>query len=132
MSQRIGGVRYDCRHCLGPAVEVCDCPCHRPRTDGWEGRAACDDRESPLVTAVRKHLLKEKQTMTVRAKFKVQSITESDGGLKTARLLPVTSGSPENETPGGSIDLGTMNPAAAAEFRPGRECYVDFIFPDEA
>jgi len=69
--------------------------------------------------------------MTVRAKFKVQSVTESEGGLKSARLHPVTSGSPENAefykwTPGGSIELSTMNPAAAEQFRPGREFYVDF------
>lgn len=69
--------------------------------------------------------------MTVRAKFKVLSITESEGGLKTARLSPVTSGSPENEafykwTPGGGIELSTLNPAAAEHFVPGRQFYVDF------
>ncbi len=69
--------------------------------------------------------------MTVRAKFKVQSITESEGGLKTVNLSPVTSGSPENEkffkwTPGGQIQLGTINPEAAAEFKVGRPFYVDF------
>lgn len=69
--------------------------------------------------------------MTVRAKFKVQSVTESEGGLKTANLSPVTSGSPENErffkwTPGGQIQLGTINPDAAAQFVPGRQFYVDF------
>lgn len=69
--------------------------------------------------------------MTVRAKFKVQSITESEGGMKSVRLHPVTSGSPENAefyeyTPGGSIDLSTLNPAAAAQFVPGKSFYVDF------
>jgi hypothetical protein len=68
---------------------------------------------------------------TVRAKFRVQSITESEGGVKTAKLFPVTSGSAENAefykwTPGGSIDLGTLNPKAAEQFVPGREFYVDF------
>lgn len=68
---------------------------------------------------------------TVRAKFKVATITESEGGQKTARLHPVTSGSPENVeffkwTPGGSIDLSTLNPKAAEQFVPGREFYVDF------
>lgn len=70
--------------------------------------------------------------MTVRAKFKVQSVTETEGGLKTAQLQAVTSGSPENEvffkwTPSAQINLSTLNPAAAAEFFPGREFYVDFI-----
>ncbi|MBT2333609.1 hypothetical protein J7E49_06790 [Variovorax paradoxus] len=74
---------------------------------------------------------------TVRAKFKVQSVTESEGGLKTANLTPVTSGSPENEkffkwTPGGQIQLGTINPGAAEEFRPGREFYIDFTPADAA
>lgn len=74
--------------------------------------------------------------MSVRAKFKVQSVTESEGGLKTANLTPVTSGSPENErffkwTPGGQIQLGTINPDAAAQFVPGRQFYVDFTPADE-
>lgn len=73
---------------------------------------------------------------TVRAKFKVQSVTESEGGLKTANLSPVTSGSPENEkffkwTPGGQIQLGTINPEAAAQFVPGRQFYVDFTAAEE-
>ncbi len=73
--------------------------------------------------------------MTIRAKFKVQSVTESEGGLKTATLHPVTSGSPENAqffkwTPSGQIQLGTINPKAAEQFVPGKEFYVDFIDPD--
>lgn len=72
--------------------------------------------------------------MTIRAKFKVQSVTEQEGGLKTATLHPVTSGSPENAqffkwTPSGQIQLGTINPAAAEQFVPGKEFYVDFIDP---
>ena len=74
--------------------------------------------------------------MTVRAKFKVTQVTEHEGALKTARLQAVTSGSKENEelfkwTPSASIDLSTMNPAAAEQFKPGREYYVDFT-PVEA
>ncbi|MDP3625003.1 MAG: hypothetical protein Q8S12_00285 [Hydrogenophaga sp.] len=74
--------------------------------------------------------------MTVRAKFKVASVTEQEGGLKTATLHPVTSGSPENEqffkwTPSGQIQLGTINPASAEHFVPGRQFYVDFM-PVEA
>jgi hypothetical protein len=69
--------------------------------------------------------------MPVRAKFKVQSVTETEGGLKSVKLHPVTSGSPENAeffkwTPCGSIDLGTINPEAAEQFKPGTEFYVDF------
>lgn len=69
--------------------------------------------------------------MAVRAKFKVQSVTEVEGGFKSVKLFPVTSGSPENAeffkwTPSGSIDMGTINEAAAEQFKPGQEFYVDF------
>lgn len=69
--------------------------------------------------------------MSVRAKFKVQSVTHQEGGVATAKLQAVTSGSPENAeffkwTPSASIDLSTMNAAAAAQFVPGKQFYVDF------
>lgn len=69
---------------------------------------------------------------SVRAKFKVASVTEQEGGLKTATLHPVTTGSPENEqffkwTPSGQIQLGTINPKAAEKFVPGKQFYVDFV-----
>ncbi len=74
--------------------------------------------------------------MSVRAKFKVHSITEHEGGLKTASLQAVTSGSAENAsffkwTPSARIELSTMNPGAAEQFIPGKEFYVDFT-PAEA
>lgn len=69
--------------------------------------------------------------MSVRAKFKVVSVTESEGGMKSVKLQPVTGGSPENEsffkwTPMGSIEIGTLNADAAARFVPGKQMYVDF------
>lgn len=69
--------------------------------------------------------------MTIRAKFKCESVTAHASGTKTAMLRPVTSGSPENAefykwTPGGQIDLSTLNEKAAEQFVPGREFYVDF------
>ena len=69
--------------------------------------------------------------MPVRAKYKVQSTTEMEGGLKSVRMHPVTSGSPENVeffkwTPSGTIDLSTLNPAAAEQFKPGVEFFIDF------
>jgi len=72
---------------------------------------------------------------TVRAKFKVASITEHEGGIKTAKLQAVSSGSPENNeffkwTPSASIELSTMNPVAAEQFVPGKQFYVDFIAAD--
>ena len=69
--------------------------------------------------------------MSVRAKFKVVSVTETESGNKQVKLQPVTGGSPENAaffkwTPYGSIDMWTINPAAAEQFKPGVEFYVDF------
>ncbi len=71
-----------------------------------------------------------------RAKFKVTEVTEREGGGHEVKLLPVTGGSPENEsfykwTPGGNISLGTINEEAAKQFKPGKEFYVDFT-PAEA
>jgi hypothetical protein len=68
--------------------------------------------------------------MTVRAKFKVGSVTQDTNG-HSIHLLPVTSGSVENEsffkwTPGGEIKLSTLNAEAAKEFVPGKQFYVDF------
>lgn len=75
--------------------------------------------------------------MTVRAKFKVESVelNGADGG--TVKLTPVMSGSHENEsffklTPWGSIEIGTINIAALAQFEQGAEFYVDFIRADNA
>jgi hypothetical protein len=69
--------------------------------------------------------------MTVRAKFTVQEIARTTSGYRI-RLSPVTSGSEENQqfykyTPGGSIELSTINDAAVEQFgSPGDSFYVDF------
>ncbi|MBI3146469.1 MAG: hypothetical protein HYZ18_14695 [Pseudogulbenkiania sp.] len=71
--------------------------------------------------------------MTVRAKFKVDSVVEAyDKSGYQVSLSPVVCGSVENEqffkyTPYGQISIGTVNADAAAQFTPGREFYVDFI-----
>lgn len=74
--------------------------------------------------------------MKVRAKFTVQEIRthkawNGPGLMGTVRLIPVTGGSEENAsfyaaTPGGSIELGTVNEAALKVFNVGDEFYVDF------
>jgi hypothetical protein len=74
--------------------------------------------------------------MTVRAKFVVQSITthkawNGPGLMGTVHLTPVTSGSDENKaffdaTPGGKIELGTVNEEVLKQFAIGDEFYVDF------
>ena len=70
-----------------------------------------------------------------RAKFKVESTTLTEHGSRII-LKPVSSGSKENSeffkwTPSGAIDIGTVNPAVAPQFTPGREFYVDFVAADQ-
>ena len=67
---------------------------------------------------------------TVRAKFKVSSLTQTEHG-ETIKLEPVRDGSEENKeffkwTPAGQIEIGTVNSEAAKEFEVGKEFYVDF------
>jgi len=74
--------------------------------------------------------------MTVRAKFKVQSIMTTGrwngpGLMGTVKLNPVSGNSEENKrfyeaTPSGSIELGTINEDALRQFAIGQEFYVDF------
>lgn len=73
--------------------------------------------------------------MSVRAKFKVDSITDY-GQQKDIRMSPVHSGSEENKafwkwTPSGSLVLGTINEEAAKQFVPGKEFYIDFTSAGE-
>lgn len=73
--------------------------------------------------------------MAVRAKFRVESKKETRGGTSDSsfyvELAPVINGSPENAhfykwTPGGKIELATINDSAAAQFKVGDEYYIDF------
>lgn len=75
--------------------------------------------------------------MTVRAKFVVQTITQSQGWgnnprIWTVRLVPVAAaGSAENAafyaaTPSGSIDLSLVSESVGKEFEIGQAFYVDF------
>lgn len=79
--------------------------------------------------------------MTVRAKFTVNSVTRRKNWDKTkpdlfdVKLSPVTGGSEENKafyasSPGGSIELSTINEAAANALPLGGEVYVDFTLAD--
>ena len=74
--------------------------------------------------------------MNVRAKFRVTNITQPNwGGSKTTsiEMTPVYSDDPNHEnkkfwdaTPMGSIVLHINNEAAAKQFEPNGEYYVDF------
>jgi hypothetical protein len=74
-----------------------------------------------------------KEEPMVRAKFVCDSKTEfrHTPGKATIVLEPVTGGSDENKgfwehTPGGRLELCTVNKDAADQFVVGREYYVDF------
>lgn len=93
--------------------------------------------------------------MSVRAKFKVQSIQRGMGArntgkdekghytyepceLQTIVMVPVSSnGDPNHEntrfwqaSPSGELRLGTINPEAWSQFELGAEYYVDFTKAD--
>lgn len=73
--------------------------------------------------------------MVVRAKFQVISIARTTFGHHI-KLQPVTTGSDEDRafwkaTPGGSIELNTVNDAAMEAFgNPGDKFYIDFTKAD--
>jgi hypothetical protein len=65
-----------------------------------------------------------------RAKFKLTARIENQAG-HSLTFEPVTTGSPENDqffkwTPWGKVEIGTVNPEAAAGFKVGGEYYLDF------
>lgn len=73
--------------------------------------------------------------MEVKAKFRCELNTKQDFGngetVHNIRLSPVVDGSEENKkfyaaTPGGNIQLNTVNAAAAEQFEEGKEYYVTF------
>ena len=74
--------------------------------------------------------------MTVRAKFKCDSIQPAPGGEgKEIKMSAVHSGSAENDsffkfTPSGQLHLATVNHPAADRFEVGKEYYID-ISPAE-
>lgn len=72
--------------------------------------------------------------MKIRAKFECLSVNNmKDGSLIT--LVPVVSGSPENEqffkwTPAGKIETSVVSSETAKQFEPGKQYYVDFTPAD--
>jgi len=69
--------------------------------------------------------------MSVRAKFRVVSVTDF-GFTKQVKLAAISDdGIPENQrfhkaTPSGQIEMTIDNPQAAEQFTPGKQFYVDF------
>ena len=70
----------------------------------------------------------------VRAKFKVESVTNYENGASIL-MTPVISGNDENKsfyryTPGGELKLQVVNTEVAKQLQPGKEYYID-ISPAE-
>ena len=68
--------------------------------------------------------------MLVRSKMKCRSVTYSAGGYCEVELLPVMTGSPENDryfkaTPGGTLKLCGVKSEIGDLFKPDREYYID-------
>ncbi|MBD2005624.1 MULTISPECIES: hypothetical protein [Cyanophyceae] len=68
---------------------------------------------------------------TVRAKFKVTSITQFEFDAIKVEMNPVYGDSPENQqfwkaTPTGKIEMQINNPDTTSLFAVGAEYYVDF------
>ena len=76
----------------------------------------------------------------VRAKFRCDAVARGiEGQPSTVMLSPVYDADPNSEngkffkaTPWGKIELGTVNPVAAAAFVAGELYYVDFTRADGA
>lgn len=67
--------------------------------------------------------------MTTRCKFRCETVTLAKD-TAVINLVPVTSGSPENEkffryTPGGEVKLSVVDRKTADAFVPGKEYFVD-------
>ena len=70
--------------------------------------------------------------MSVRAKFKVDQITQTQTG-RTILMSPVYSNDEKSEnkqfwqwTPSGKIEMAITNPSAFNQFELGKEYYIDF------
>jgi len=69
---------------------------------------------------------------TVRAKFKCQSVKESEGGYKEVEMMAVMDGDGENGdfnkyTPNGQFKMQISPETKAVDyFEPGKEYYLDF------
>ena len=80
---------------------------------------------------------KQGEKMSVRAKFKVDSIEMSKSGAditKTIKMSPVYKNADPNTenskfwrwTPSGSLLMNCLNPTASEQFELGKEYYLDF------
>jgi len=69
--------------------------------------------------------------MSVRAKFRVENITERAAGGFVVQLTPVVANSPENdefykETPAGQIWLEAVTIEAVQQFEVNKDYFIDF------
>lgn len=71
--------------------------------------------------------------MSVRAKMRLQEVTEHEGGAKTFNFNAVyDDGTPENKrfskfTPDGHLKMTVANADVLDQFDIGKEYYIDFV-----
>jgi hypothetical protein len=68
--------------------------------------------------------------MSIRCKFKLESITHLANDARSLTMTPVTSGSEENKqffkwTPSGKLEVYSVNAAAVDGLELGAEYYID-------
>lgn len=73
--------------------------------------------------------------MNIRAKFKVQSVTHTEGAESVALCAVNSSDGKGNEswakwTPSGKLEMTINNPEAQGKFKPGKLVYLDFSDAD--
>lgn len=88
---------------------------------------------NPARSTTVKSINKNVMSKTVRAKFKVDEVTDYGYGAKRVKLSAVYShdrNSEDNQfsqaTPSGSIEMMVTNPNALEFIQPGKSYYVDF------
>lgn len=88
---------------------------------------------NPARSTTVKSINKNVMSKTVRAKFKVDEVTDYGYGAKRVKLSAVYShdrNSEDNQfsqaTPSGSIEMMVTNPDALEFIQPGKSYYVDF------
>ena len=87
----------------------------------------------PVFSTTVKSNNKNVMSKTVRAKFKVDEVTDYGYGAKRVKLSAVYSHDRNNEdnqfsqaTPSGSIEMMVTNPDSLEFLQPGKPYYVDF------
>lgn len=72
---------------------------------------------------------------TMRAKYKVDSVTTTDSKSEIIKLSAVTNGTKDDNTfhqytPYGNMDITITNPELLGTIKPGQKYYLDFTLSE--